>query len=128
MNFLDAVISEINRLDKNTKIKNGDNHSFATSMERLVRSDPWDTPRVTQSPLILKFCIKCKTRLITEGVNRNIPPSYLKKSYYLCNGCSATKVRERYQLHHVVIKKQKAERRRKMKLAKLLGVVNDPSS
>lgn len=128
MSFLDSVIEEINTLDKNNKIKNGSVGSFTSSMERLVRNDPWDKPRVAQSPLILKFCKECKTALVPEGSKRNITPSYFKNKYYICNPCAATKVRKRYHLNTAIISLQKQIRRRKMKLAKLLGSISAPSS
>jgi hypothetical protein len=128
MNFYTEVINEVNRADKEHRIKQGLVSSFSSSMEKLVRNDPWDKPRVVQLAAIAKPCIKCGTGLIPEGAKRNITPSFLKKSYYLCNGCSATKVRERYKLHKAVISLQRQIRRKKVKLAKLLGGIGAPSS
>jgi hypothetical protein len=128
MNFYTEVLNEINRADKKRRIKQGSVSSFTSSMERLVRNDPYDRPRVAQVAAIAKPCIKCGTGLIPEGTNRNITPSFVKKSYYLCNGCSATKVRERYKLHKRVISLQRQIRRRKVQLAKLLGGIGAPSS
>jgi hypothetical protein len=128
MSFLDTVIDEINTIDKSTKIKKGSISSFSSSMARRVRDDYWDRPKVAQQPLLLKFCKDCRALLVPEGAKRNITPSYLKKGYYLCNPCAATKVRKRYHLNSAVISLQKQIRRRKTKLAKLLGVISVPSS